>query len=134
MYIFHQCRKMFVLAIFYIIQDSGENYFLDLCTSSFTIHSSSNSCSTRQDWITLSWGYSMILQLLYSYIIQRKLQNVLDKVMLYSIATICQFYGKCMNFRVDQLQHVHRPQSTVYKIDQFVIETLSSFPNIRFLS
>ena len=33
------------------------------------------------------------------------------------MAIAYQFYKKYMNFRVYQLQDVHRPQSEVYKID-----------------
>ena len=37
-----------------------------------------------------------------------------------------QSYGKYIYFRVGQLQCVHRPWSVVYKVNQFVLETLSS--------
>ena len=47
--------------------------------------------------------------------------------MLYSMVTICWPYGKYMYFRVGQLQCAHKPQSVVYKVDQFVLGTLSSF-------
>ena len=36
-------------------------------------------------------------------------------------------YRKPINFKIGQLQCAHRPWSVVYKVDQFVMGTLSSF-------
>ena len=46
--------------------------------------------------------------------------------MLYNMVTTCWSYEKYINFRIDQLQGIHKLQSIVYiyQIDQFVIETL----------
>ena len=38
----------------------------------------------------------------------------------------CWPYKVYMNFRVGQLQYVYRPQSVIYKINKFVLGTLSS--------
>ena len=40
---------------------------------------------------------------------------------LYTIATAYWPYKVYMNFRIDQLWHMYRLQSEVYKIDQFVL-------------
>ena len=58
---------------------------------------------------------------------QRKLWKIPEQMMLYSITTICWSYRKYIDFRVGQLWHVHRPQSVVYNVDYFVMETPSSF-------
>ena len=63
----------------------------------------------------------------HNNIIQRRLQKVLEQIILHSIATTCWLYGKHIYFRVGQLQCAHRPQSVVYKIDQLVLRTLLSF-------
>ena len=62
------------------------------------------------------------------------MQKVLEQIILYSIATVCWPYRVHIDFRVGQLQCMHRPWSIVYKIEQFVLGSLLSFPillNIR---
>ena len=44
-------------------------------------------------------------------------------MILYSMAIVCQLYRKYIKFRVGQLQYMHKPQSVVYKINQFVMRT-----------
>ena len=39
----------------------------------------------------------------------------------------CWPYEVYINFRVGQLQYMHRPQSIIYKINKFVLGTLSSY-------
>ena len=57
-----------------------------------------------------------------------------DKGMTYSTS---HSYKKHINFKVGQLQYIHKPQSIAYKVDQFVTGTSSSSHvvnfNIRFL-
>ena len=47
-------------------------------------------------------------------------------MILYNIITAYQPYEKHMDFRISYFQYVHRPQSIVYKVDQFVLGTLLS--------
>ena len=63
---------------------------------------------------------------LYNYVIQKKMSKILKQMMLHSMATTYQLHKKHMYFKVSQLQCVYKLQSVVYKIDQFVLGTLSS--------
>ena len=52
----------------------------------------------------------------------------------YNMITVYQSYEVYMDFRVGQLQYVHRPWSIIYEVNKSVLETLlSSFMllNIR---
>ena len=62
----------------------------------------------------------------HSHIIQKRLQEVLKQIILYNIAIVHQPYREYMDFRIGQLWFVHRLWSVLYKIDQFVLETLLS--------
>ena len=68
----------------------------------------------------------LLSQLSHDHVIQRRLQKVLEQMISYSIVTTYWSYGKYIYFRVEQLQYAHRPQSVVYKIEQFVLRILLS--------
>ena len=62
----------------------------------------------------------------HNHMTWRRLQKILEQIILYNIVIVCWPCKKHMDLRIGQLQYVYRLQSMIYKVGQFVTETSSS--------
>ena len=117
---------MFIVSLFFILPESFSYSYNDRLL--FFIFFFFQFISYFILFLTQGQGFSMTSQsqLIYKHITQRRSQKVLKQITSYNIATTCWPSRKYIYFKVGQLQCVHRLQFVVYKVDQFVLGTLSS--------